>query len=101
MKIKKNDNVLVVAGKDKGKTGKIIRSLPKEFRVVVEGLNIRKKHIRPKREGEKGQLIEVSVPMPISNVKLICKSCKKATRVGYKIDGKKKSRVCKKCKVLM
>ncbi len=97
VKIKKGDQVLVIAGKDRGRKGKVIQALPKGGRVVVEGLNIRKKHVRPKKEGEKGQVVEVPVPLPVSDVKLICPKCGKPTRVGYKIEGNKKYRICKKC----
>lgn len=97
MKVKKGDNVLILAGKDKGKTGKIMKSLPKEMRVLVEGINLRKKHVRPKREGEKGQIVEVAVPMDVSNVKIICPKCGKAARVGYKKEKDRKFRICKKC----
>lgn len=71
MKIKKGDNVIVIAGKDKGKKGKIIRSLPVKSKVVVEGLNVLKKHQRPKRSGEKGSIINVAMPIHVSNVKKI------------------------------
>jgi large subunit ribosomal protein L24 len=97
MKIKKGDTVLVICGKYRGKTGKVLKVLPKEGKILVEGVNIVKKHQRPKREGEKGQIVELPAPIDISNVKLICPNCKKATRVGYKISKGKKSRVCKKC----
>ncbi|MDP3883158.1 MAG: 50S ribosomal protein L24 [Candidatus Staskawiczbacteria bacterium] len=98
MKVKKGDNVLIIAGKDKGRTGKIIKSLPRELKVLVEGINLKKKHVRPKREGEKGQVVEIPGALTIANIKLICPKCGKATRVGYKIDKDNKSRVCKKCK---
>jgi len=99
MKIKKGDTVLVISGKWKGKTGKVLKSLPKKMKVVVEGVNIVKKHQRPRREGEKGQIVEIPKPISISKVKLICPSCKKATRVGYLIkENKEKVRICKKCK---
>jgi large subunit ribosomal protein L24 len=98
MKLKKGDNVLVISGKDKGRTGKIIRALPKELKVLVEGINMKKKHLRPKKEGEKGQIIQVPFPMDISNVKVICPKCGKAARVGYVIESKEKYRICKKCK---
>ncbi|PIR72248.1 MAG: 50S ribosomal protein L24 [Candidatus Nealsonbacteria bacterium CG10_big_fil_rev_8_21_14_0_10_36_24] len=98
MKIKKGDIVLIISGKDKSRRGKVIKVLPKERRIVVEGINLRKKHIKPKRSGEKGQIIEVPVSLDISNAKFICQKCKKATRLGYKIEGKKKYRICKKCK---
>ncbi len=98
MKIKKGDQVVVISGKDRGKQGKVLDVFPKENKVVVEGVNIRKKHVRPKRSGEKGQIVEMPVPFDISNIKLICPKCGKATRVGRKIIEKKKYRICKKCK---
>jgi large subunit ribosomal protein L24 len=98
MKIKKGDNILITAGKDKGRTGKVIRALPKDLKVLVEGINLKKKHVRPKRQGEKGQVIEVPAVLDISNIKIICPRCGKATRVGNRIEGENKSRVCKKCK---
>lgn len=88
---------MVTAGKDRGKTGKILRSFPKEMRILIEGVNLRSKRIRPKREGEKGQTIKLPVPMDISNTKLICPKCGKAVRVGYEIKDATKVRVCKKC----
>ena len=97
MKIRKNDQVLIISGKDRGRKGKVIEVLSKGRRIVVEGINLRKKHIKPKKSGEKGQIVEVPVSLDVSNAKLICQKCKKATRVGYKIEGKKKHRVCKKC----
>jgi large subunit ribosomal protein L24 len=98
MKIRKNDQVLIIAGKDKGRTGKITRALPKELKILVEGINLKKKHVKPKREGEKGQVVAIPAPMDISNVKLVCPKCGKATRVGYKTEGETKNRICKKCK---
>jgi len=98
MKIKKGDQVLVISGKYRGKKGKVIRALPKKEKIVVEGVNIVKKHVRPRRAGEKGQIVQMPAPLHVSNVKLICPHCKKATRVGYKIEGEKKYRICKKCK---
>ena len=101
MKLKKGDNVLITAGKDKGRTAKIIKSLPKELKVLVEGINLKKKHVRPKREGEKGQVVEIPAPMDVSNVKMICPKCGKATRVGYAVDKETKNRICKKCKQII
>lgn len=98
MKVKKGDNVLVIAGKDKGRTGKITKALPKEMKVLVEGINMRKKHVRPKRQGEKGQVVDVPAALDVSNIKLVCPKCGKATRVGYKLADKNKKRFCKKCK---
>ncbi|HEY4484657.1 MAG TPA: 50S ribosomal protein L24 [Candidatus Paceibacterota bacterium] len=100
MKIKKNDKVRMLSGKDRGKTGKIIFVLNKEdkgARVVVEGLNKVKKHQRPKKQGQKGQIVSVERAVAISSVQLICPSCSKPTRVGQKVEGKNKTRVCKKC----
>lgn len=101
MKIRKGDTVLIISGKDKNKSGKVIQALPKDNKIMVEGINIVKKHVRPKRSGEKGQRVEVPRPLDVSNVKLICPKCKKATRIGYRLVQKgkeKKVRVCKKCK---
>ena len=97
MKIKKNDTVLITSGKDKGRTGKVLRVFPGKGSVLVEGINLRKKHVRPKKEGEKGQVVKVPGALSVSNVKLICPKCKKATRVGYKIEKKRKYKICKKC----
>lgn len=97
MKIKKGDQVLIISGKDRGKQGKVLEAFPKEKRIVVEGTNLRKKHVRPKKAGEKGQIIQVPASIFVSNVKLICSKCGKATRLGYKIIEKKKYRICKKC----
>lgn len=97
MKIKKGDNVLVITGKDRGKKGKVLRALPQEAKIVVEGANVRKKHVRAKKAGQKGQMVEMPAAFSISSVKLLCGKCGKATRVGYKVEGKKKSRVCRKC----
>ena len=97
MKIKKGDNVLVISGKDKGRTAKILKSLIKEEKVLVEGINLKKKHVRPKKEGEKGQVISLASPIEISNVKFVCPKCGKAARVGFKVVKDKKVRICKKC----
>jgi large subunit ribosomal protein L24 len=97
MKIKKGDSILIISGKDRGKKSKVLEVFPNERRIVAEGVNIRKKHVRPKKSGEKGQIVEVSSPISVSNVKLICQKCGKAVRVGYKITGKSKARICKKC----
>ncbi len=106
MKIKKNDTVLIISGKDRGKKGKVLDVLPKINKIVVEGVNIVKKHQRPRRQGEKGQIVELPKPIDVSNVKLICPKCGKPTRVGYRVVKdvsqtslrQKKFRFCKKCK---
>ena len=97
MKIKKGDTILVISGKNKGKKGKILRAFPKERKVLIDGVNLMKKHQKPKKTGEKGQIIEKPAPISVSNTKLICSKCSKAVRVGYKIINNKKYRICKKC----
>jgi len=97
MKIKENDQVIIISGKYRGKRGKVLVASPKEGKVLVEGINLRKKHQKPKRSGEKGQIVEKPAPIYVSNVKLICGKCGKPARVGYKIIEKKKYRICKKC----
>ena len=98
MKIKKNDTVKVMTGKDKGKTGKVTQLFGTLNKVVVEKLNKRFKNLRARKQGEKGQRIEFDAPMDISNVMLVCKKCGKTTRIAYKVSGDKKYRVCKRCK---
>jgi len=102
MKIKKGDTVLVISGKDRGKRGKVLQAFPKENRVFVEGVNLHKKHKRPKTSGEKGQVITLPGAVSASSVKLLCPKCGKPTRVGYKLNinpkgDKFKIRACKKC----
>ncbi|MGB9743113.1 MAG: 50S ribosomal protein L24 [Minisyncoccales bacterium] len=97
MRIRKGDIVLIIKGKDRGKKGKVLQVFPRENRIMVEGVNLRKKHQRPRRAGEKGQIIILPGRFSASNVKLICSKCGQATRVGYKIEGEKKFRICKKC----
>lgn len=98
MKVKKGDTILVVSGKDKGRTAKVVKSFPKERKILAEGMNLKSKHFKPKKQGEKGQTVKVSAPINISNVKFICPKCGKATRLGYKIENGLKNRICKKCK---
>lgn len=96
--IKKGDTVAVIAGKDRGKTGKVMKVLPKENRLIVENLNLRKRHVRPKRQGQKGQTVETAAPIHTSNVQILCKNCGSKTRIGKKIlEDKTKIRICKKC----
>lgn len=106
MNIKKNDNVKILTGKDKGKTGKVLQVMPTTGRVSVEGLNLLIKHLRPRRDGEKGQRIEFPAFISASNLALVCPKCGRPTRVGIKIvktEGKapKKFRVCKKCQEII
>jgi large subunit ribosomal protein L24 len=105
MKIKKGDKVNILAGKDKGKEGKVLQIFADKNKASIDGLNLLIKHLRPNKQGEKGQRIEFPAPLSISNLGLICPQCGKITRVGYKlteetVEGKKtkkKERVCKKC----
>lgn len=97
MRIKKGDQVQIIAGKDKGKSGKVTKTIPHAGKIVVDGLNMVKKHVRARREGEKGQRVEIAAPLDASNAMLVCPQCGKPSRVAYKITAKDKTRVCKKC----
>lgn len=98
MRIIKGDNVIMISGKDKGKKGKVLKSFPKDSLVIIDNINLKNKHQKPKSAGKKGEKIKVSRPVAVSSVMLICKNCNKPTRVGYKIlAGGKKNRICKKC----
>ena len=97
MKIKKGDTVLIINGKDRGKKAKVLKVYPKARAIMVEGVNIVRKHRRPKNEKEKGQIIEIPKPISVSNVKLVCSKCGQASRVGYRLTEKGKYRICKKC----
>lgn len=98
MKIKKGDNIKMLSGKDRGKTGKVLRVMPVTKKALIEGLNLVKKHVRPRKQGEKGQRVSVPAAIDLSNLMLICPKCSKPTRVGYKPGEKNKFRICKKCK---
>ena len=99
LNIKKGDTVVIMIGKDRGKRGKVLETLPRDGRVVVEGLNLMAKNVRARRQGEKGQVVRYNAPMHISNVLLYCSHCGKGRRAGYLVqqDGKK-TRICRKCK---
>ncbi len=96
MKIKTNDNIIVLAGKEKGKTGKVIRIFKSENKVIVEGLNMVKKHRRPRKEGAKGQIVDIAMPLHISNIAIVDGKSGKASRVGYREENGKKVRFIKK-----
>jgi large subunit ribosomal protein L24 len=98
MKLKKSDQVKILSGKDRGKVGKVLRVFGKEKRVIVEGINLVKRHTRPRRQGEKGQRVSVPAPIDFSNLMLVCPKCSKPSRVGFKVTEKAKFRVCKRCK---
>lgn len=100
MKIRKGDKIKILAGKDKGKEGKVLRVLAAQKKVVIEGLNLVKKHQRGKRQGEKGQVVEIPRAIDVSNVALICPACAKTARIGFRLGTgkeKNKKRICKKC----
>lgn len=98
LKVKTGDTVLVQVGKDRGKTGKVLRVFPRENRLIVEGRNIVKKHVRPRKAGEKGQRVEVPAPMPVARVMMVCPSCQKATRIAVQRTAEgRRERHCKKC----
>ena len=95
-KIHKDDTVQVIAGKDKGKTGNVVRVVPAKNAVIVSGINIVKKAMRKRSQQDQGGIAEIEAPLNISNVAIVCKKCG-PTRIGYKLDGDKKLRVCRKC----
>jgi len=100
MKIKKDDNVIVVAGKDKGKTGKVLRAFPRLGKVIIMGVNVKKIHKKPRKQSDKGEIIDQAAPIDVSNVALIDPKTKKPTRVSFSIEGDKKVRVTKDGTVL-
>ena len=101
MKVKKNDTVLVITGKDAGKTAKVLAAMPKTNKVVVEGINMQKKAKKARSAQEVSQIVDQAGPINASNVMVVCPVCEKATRVAYKVEGDKKVRVCKKCGAIL
>jgi len=97
MKLKKNDNVAVIAGKDKGKSGVIERVFPNDNKIIVKGIGIAKKHVKPSKANPQGGIIDINRKIDVSDVMMICQSCGKLTKVSYKITEKAKERVCRKC----
>ena len=97
MSIKKGDKVEVLSGKDRGKQGTVLRALPSEGKVVVEGVAVAKKAVKPNQQNQQGGIVSQEMPIDASNVNLVCPKCGKRTRVGHKQDGKNKLRICKKC----
>jgi len=97
MNIKRDDKVIVLSGKDKGKQGKVMIADPKAGKVVVEGVNVATKHQKAQKQGQEGGIIKVETPIYACKVQLVCPKCGKATRVAHKVTGDKKVRVCKKC----
>ena len=97
MNIKKNDTVVVLSGKDKGSKGKVLVAMPSENKVVVEGVNVATCHTKPRKQGETGGIVKRETPIRVCKVALYCEKCGKGVRVGYKMDGDKKVRICRKC----
>ena len=97
MNIRKDDKVVVISGKDKGKEGKVLSASPKTGKVIVEGVNVASKHMKPKKQGDQGGIIKMETPIYACKVMVVCPKCGKATRVAHKIEDGKKVRVCKKC----
>lgn len=95
--IKKTDTVIILAGKDKGKKGKVLRVMPADSQMIVEGVNEQKRHQKARRTGEKGQLVTKNAPISMSNALYFCNKCAKGVRLGSKMVGDKKVRVCKTC----
>jgi large subunit ribosomal protein L24 len=98
MKLIKGDKVKVIAGKDKGREGKIEKVYPKQNKVLLPGINIYKKHIKKNEEMPQGGVVEIPRPMNVSKLMVVCPKCSKITRMGYQIKNEKKVRICKKCK---
>ena len=101
MKILKGDNIKVIYGKDKGRKGKIERVYKKQNKVLIEGINIYKKHVKKSEQTPQGGVVDIPRPINISKVMLICPKCSKPTRVSIKREKNKKKRVCKKCKSII
>ena len=97
MNIKKDDKVIVLSGKDKGKQGEVLVAEPKAGKVIVKGVNVATKHQKPQKQGQEGGIIKVETPIYVSKVQLVCPKCGKATRPGFKVEAGKKTRICKKC----
>ena len=97
MRVRKGDTVQVLSGNDKGKTGEVLEVIPKADKIIVKGVNIRKKHVKPRKQGEEGGIISVECAIPTSKVNIVCSKCGKTTKVGYSEEKGEKIRVCKKC----
>ena len=97
MIIKKDDKVIVLSGKDKGKEGKVLKADPKNGKVIVEGVNVASKHQKPRKQGEQGGIVKRETPIRACKVALYCEKCEKGVRVGFKVEDGKKTRICRKC----
>ena len=97
MRIKKGDTVKVLSGNDKGKTGEVLEVIPKADKIIVKGANIRKKHVKPRKQGEEGGILSMEGAIHVAKVNVVCPKCGKPTRIGYSEEKGEKVRVCKKC----
>ena len=97
MNVKKGDTVVVLSGKDRGKQGKVLGTVPADGKVVVEGINMVTCHVKPRKQGEQGGIVKREAALSACKVQVVCPKCSKATRVAHKIENGKKTRVCKKC----
>lgn len=97
MKIKKGDTVEVLSGNDRGKRGEVLEVIPKKDKIIVKGINVRKKHVKPRKQGEQGGIIPAECAIYSSKVNVVCPKCKKPVKIGYTIEKDEKVRVCKKC----
>ena len=97
MSIKKDDLVVVLSGKDKGKQGKVLEVMPKSSKVIVEKVNMVSRHTKPRKQGEQGGILQKEAPIYACKVQKVCPKCNKPTRIGHKVEGDKKVRICKKC----
>ena len=97
MRIKKGDTVKVLSGNDKGKTGEVLEVIPKTEKIIVKGVNVRKKHVKARKQGDESGIISVECAIPASKVNVVCPKCGKVTKVGYSVEKEEKVRVCKKC----
>ncbi len=97
MNVRRDDNVVVISGRDKGKKGKVLKADPKSGKLIVEGVQVGSRHVKPRKEGEEGGIIKKETPIFACKVMVVCPKCEKPTRVAHKLDGDKKVRVCKHC----
>ena len=95
--VKTGDTVMVISGKDRGNSGKVLQVSPKEGKVIVEGRNMVTKHVKPRRQGEEGGIMKREAAIAACKVQVVCPKCSKGTRIAHKIEGGKKTRVCKHC----
>ena len=97
MKVKKGDKVVIIKGKDSGRNGTVDRTYPKQNKILVMGINVSKKHVKKSEQTPQGGVADVPRPFSVSNVLLVCPKCKKHSKIGYKVEKGRKTRICKKC----